>query len=604
MDNAQRYFGRLLALALLAATSAHAGCRTSEIRFLKPPMMWLWGGFGFHNAESVMSQMMTDEFRDERAVKSYREISPSYSRVFAGFADWEKEHMDHFADWYDLTFRPCDTVLYAVPCRMPTIMEDFDCEVYAEQTAERLEYLIKKRNCSRIVHFAVSNELSVGPTYAWFAREDPDGRDRWKIYRDLNRAMFRAFRRHNLEIGIMASDSSGIRRIPDLEWAIDNLGEITECYCWHYYDPVPTLAGDASNYSRWTEIFTNVVRLIERKGQRRRISLGEFGLTGRWGARDREEGCVGVMRDGRGYSARHPDEAHIAALSRAEMGLAALNAGFVNAVSWTFCDYPDPFFGYPGGTTPRDRAEHEAKNRAAFGLDTNYNKWGLFRWDDDGHDYSSYPDLYTMGYLAKLFKRGGRVMPWTTCDDSLRAGAVMYPDGSVSVAVLNWGGEKEIALKIPLQVSKPFRIYEYDSANVPYSAFNDLQPHSGTVAADACDGVSVVRVPVKAKSMTYLTTLYVDRRPPAIDGVCVDGDVLRWEASEDVDHCYYRVYCGGKQIASTVATSLNLRARGFACRRCEGFQVTSVDRWGNEGARDRNEAPGPRQEKGKVDGNM
>lgn len=109
--------------------------QTSEVRFAKPPLRWLWGGFGFKNSESLMTGLMTDEFRDERALKSFLEISPSYSRVFAGFADWTKEAMDRFADYYDRTFRKAGTTLYAVPCAMPALAETLDAEEYAEKVA-------------------------------------------------------------------------------------------------------------------------------------------------------------------------------------------------------------------------------------------------------------------------------------------------------------------------------------------------------------------------------------------------------------------------------------------------------------------------------------
>ena len=59
-----------------------------------------------------MTAMMTDEFRDERAVKSFREMAPTYSRVFAGFSKWSKDEMDRFADYYDATFRVVGTTLY------------------------------------------------------------------------------------------------------------------------------------------------------------------------------------------------------------------------------------------------------------------------------------------------------------------------------------------------------------------------------------------------------------------------------------------------------------------------------------------------------------
>lgn len=49
---------------------------------------------------------------------------------------------------------------------------------------------------------------------------------------------------------------------------------------------------------------------------------------------------------------------------------------------------------------------------------------------------------------------------------------------------------------------------------------------------------------------------------------------------DDPDHCYYRVYANGRQIASTVATE---RPVGDADAT---YVVVSVDRWGNAGKRD------------------
>ena len=57
----------------------------SQIVFTKPAMRWLWGGFGFHNSEATMTPMMSEEFRDQRVLKTFREISPTFARVFAGW---------------------------------------------------------------------------------------------------------------------------------------------------------------------------------------------------------------------------------------------------------------------------------------------------------------------------------------------------------------------------------------------------------------------------------------------------------------------------------------------------------------------------------------
>ena len=202
-----------LEVALVALALPSAG--VPRLTFVEPPIRWLWGGFGFHNAEASMSAMMSDEFRDERAVKAFLEISPTYSRVFAGFAKWPKEAMDRFADYYDLTFRAVGTTLYVVPCRMPMVTDDFDYDAYAEQVASNLEYVVKVRGCRRIAFYCATNETSAGPVYAWFT----EVKGHWDEYVKLNYALFKAFRRHDLEIGLMTPDSSGSHHIRDIERA-------------------------------------------------------------------------------------------------------------------------------------------------------------------------------------------------------------------------------------------------------------------------------------------------------------------------------------------------------------------------------------------------
>ena len=542
-------------LTLLSAVAS-----TSRITFEKPAQRWLWGGFGFHNSEATMAQMMTDEFRDQRVLKTFREISPTYARVFAGFANWTKEAMDAFADYYDATFRKAGTTLYVVPGRMPVITDGFDVEEYCEAVATRLEYLIRKRNLAKLRYYCIANEMSVGSTYAWFAKHHD-------LYAELNRGMQRAFSAHGLDIGLQAPDSSGFNTVAEIDWAISEINEQTDTYCWHYYDRKHQ-PGDPSLYEDLSATLTNLVARCMKK--EKRLSLGEFGFTGRTTPLGQ-----GRMRDDAHAGFRQPDGvfAREAAISRAEMGLAALNAGCVSAVSWTMVDYPDPFLR-EDGETPEEKRRYEVARFSGFGLDVRYNKNGLFRWCDDEHDYSSYPDLYTMGYLVRLFRKGARVLPGSSDDPALRFGGVTNPDGSASFAVVNWGAAKTVELVVAHSLAKPLRVYEYDSSKPPYSAFNDLQPQKGTVAAT--DGVVTVDVP--ARSLTFLTTDYVDRVPTPVSGISAADGIVRWKASADAEHVYYRVYCAGKQVASTVATSAKLEKAG----KCT---VTSVDRWGNEGAR-------------------
>ncbi len=89
-----------------------------KISIKKPRLRWLFGGVGFHNNEATMYKIMNEKFKNEGVLKTFNEISPTFSRVFAGYADWTKSAMDAFAEYYDLTFRKSGTVLYLVPGRM------------------------------------------------------------------------------------------------------------------------------------------------------------------------------------------------------------------------------------------------------------------------------------------------------------------------------------------------------------------------------------------------------------------------------------------------------------------------------------------------------
>ena len=547
-------------MLLMAAWTLFAGialgAAESRVTFIKPKMRWLWGGFGFHNSEATMTPIMSDEFRDQRVLKTFREISPTYSRLFAGYADWTKEAMDRFADYYDATFRLAGTTLYLVPGRMPTITEDFDPDVYAEAVAVRLEYLVKERKCTKIRYYTAANELSVGSNYCWF-------RNHWELYVKVMKALHRAFRRHGLDIGLMASDASGEGNFETIDWAIRDLNDQTEVYCWHKYA--------AYRPELYDELYTGLTNYVRRcLAKEKRLSLGEWGASAKkdWVGKMVNDGGTGFNYEG--------DAANLGAMARAEIGLCAMNAGCVNAASWTFCDYPDPLLREDGDTA-EEKARYDVVRFSGHGVDVRYNKWGLFRWDDEAHDYSSYPDLYTMGYLVKLFRKGARVLPWTSDDDTLRAGGVTNPDGAASFAVINWGESKQITLEIPHPLRKPLRIYEYDSAHPPYNAFNDLQPAKGTVVAKG----GKVSVSVPARSMTFLTTDYENHVPAAVTKIRIVNGRLSWAANEEPEHRYYRVYKDGKQIASTVATSLGVS--DATSEDAPRFSVRSVDKWGGEG---------------------
>ena len=538
----------------------------SKITITKPLRRWLFGGIGFHNSEATMVPIMSEKFLNQRVLKSFREISPTFSRVYGGFADWPQEAMDQFADYYDQTFRNAGTLIYMVPGRMPMPAEDFDYEDYYERTAQKLEYLIKVRKCTKIRYFCVTNELSVGNTYAHLAKNLDD-------FKRLHEGLYRAFARHGLDVGLVATDASGEHYFPQIQWARENMDEITEDYCAHLYLS-KCQPGDMELYEYCRSHFEALT--VEARKAQKRFILGEYGIN------EQKKTSLGApMYNDLSYASAYPENDGIFGVAIAEMSLAILNSGTFAGVFWTLFDYPDPFIK-EDGDTPEEKARYQVARYSGHGLQIRYNKHGLIRWCDDEQDYSSRAALYTMGYMAKLFRKGSRVLQCDWEDDKLRAGAVTNADGSVSLCIISWHDTPvEIELSLDHKTDKPLRRYDYSAEKIPYNDFCDLQPVSGTVD---CDGSA--KLTVAPRSVTFLTTDYVDRTPAKIKNVRVEGNTLRWEASQDPEHCYYRVFASSgtrvkavyeNQIASTVAATLPIDDPALS------YKVISVDKYGNPG---------------------
>ena len=557
-----------LALAALSVGGA-------EIKVEKPYFRWLFGGFGFQHSEANLEALMTDEFRDQRVLKTFAEISPTFGRVYTGFADQSREQMDRFAAYYHKTFAKAGTALYAVPCALPARAEDEDPNPYAEKVAANLAYLVKERNCRLIKFYCLSNELMTGNRWGWFdGTNKVDGTYRMELFKKWNVALYDAFRQAGLDIALIGSDKAVTQKpeaaLPVQEWTAKNMDEWLGAYVTHWYVygfPV----GQLDLWDRYRAHFNDHVQLALRK--HKRYILGEFGFCPVFGK-------TGVMVDDVGFALRQPETAAEAVLCKCEVGLAAMNAGAYGCVSWSFVDYPDPFT-IDNGHSAAERAAYEA-GRCGYRLDLKYNKWGLFHWSDVERDWSATPELYAVGYLAKLFRKNATVLVCTSDDALLRSGAVINPDQSVSIAIVNRGAAREVTVDCSSWANgpkfstfaKPARRYVYEAAKPPLNAFNDLQPPADTVAAKG--GRLTVTLP--AKSVTFLTTDYRDATPAKVTGVEIVDGTLRWRASASADHRYYRVYRDGAQVASTVATSCPVADVKAT------YAVRSVDRWGNVGA--------------------
>ena len=126
--------------------------------------------------------------------------------------------------------------------------------------ATRLEYLVRERKCTKIRYYCLANELGVGSTSGWFARH-------LDLFAAINREMQRAFMRHGLDIGLQAPDSTGYPGTNYVDWAIANINEQTDTYCWHLYER--TLEpGDPALYKKLSGSLCELVSKALRKEKR------------------------------------------------------------------------------------------------------------------------------------------------------------------------------------------------------------------------------------------------------------------------------------------------------------------------------------------------
>ena len=74
---------RALCGTILAAGMAIAA-PAADVTIEKPYFRWLFNGFGFKHSEANFTALMPDDFRDQRVLKTFAELSPTFGRVYTG----------------------------------------------------------------------------------------------------------------------------------------------------------------------------------------------------------------------------------------------------------------------------------------------------------------------------------------------------------------------------------------------------------------------------------------------------------------------------------------------------------------------------------------
>ncbi len=535
---------------------------TVSIQVTQGQFPTLFGGFGFHNSEAMFYRLIGKEQFDQKIGKCYRELSPGFMRTFGGYWNWSKENMDAFADYYERMQKVTDTPIYLACAKGKLHFTDEERAEYAEGVAKNLDYLINVRGVKQIRYYCYSNEMAMND-WGGLLKDLP-------LFKRYHELLYQAFTRHNLNIGLLATDASGSANWDTLDYAIANMKQITEDFCLHEY--IGRFPLNSPELYPW---FFKICREAVMKSIRcdnKRLILGEMGV--RFMVDDGEghkkqldyEYLPGVVKDVNAFN-YHGHSAE-GALMYAEAAFAAINAGVFAISVWTFSDYPDPYVCHYAEHDPYAKAWGECEQFISQTQDTKYNKCGLIKWEDDG-DYSVRDTYWGLGLISRFARRNSKVLDLACEDDSLRLLGIRNKDGSVSVFVLSRHDEPtEVRIGIDVKHADklpPFHVYEFAVDNVPRNEFGDLQEASATLPLT--DGA--LTFTVQPHSLTVFSTDYVIREPVAAGDVAVKGDRLCWNPVSDPLHCYYRVYRGTtpdftpspeNQIASTIATDLEFNA--------------------------------------------
>lgn len=514
----------------------------------------LFGGMGFHNSEAGMYSLIESEYFNQITAKCYREIAPGFMRTWGGFAEWTKEAMDEFYEYYSKMQMITDTTIYIVPGRGISRETPELRRKWASDVADRIDYLYNTKGMKHIRYYCMSNELSLDGWGAMTHTLD--------VFKEYQEYLWREFQNRNLPIGLLATDAAHYKNWNTIEWAMKNISYMTDAYCGHYYIGKWFDCEDLGLY-KWTyNIFREFSDMS--KVQEKRFILGEYG----WG--ENFEKTVGSTIDVPRYV--NTEKEAYSMLSLAEVSLAALNAGVYTMSFWTYMDYPDPQSKVFRSKGDFAKKWSESMKFLGWGTDVRYNKCGLLHWNRP--EDPAYDGFWCLGLMCRYLKKDSRLLETRCEDDMLRMGAIMNDDGSVSVCIVNRHADSlDINLTVDFGIDRDFRIYRYDADNVPRNKFADLQDYDCKAIYTADSGAKVT---LHGNSVTVITTDYIDRTPTPIKNTAVDKGMISWDACADNEHCYYRVFKNGKQIASTIETVLKAEFDPN-----DKIEVCSVDIYGN-----------------------
>ena len=501
-----------------------------------------FAGVGFHVSHHL-HPTGKDHF-DQVIAKRWRELNPSFARL-THMQRGNRQALDTLAD-HLLRLKDTGTEVYLATWDPEDTAEGAERAAYAKKIVDQLEYLVRERGATNVRHYCMTNELSLGK-WAGLVHDLPK-------FRDYHRALLEELDARGLDVRLLATDASPLENWHTIEWATQNMDDITGIYGGHHYINGYDL-DDETFYPWFLSNLKGGAGLARKMGKD--FILGEFGCKQDGSIRDgkKMDVCIHFGKP------REP----MMGIQLAEAVIAALNAGICALANWTFTDYPDEY------------------------RDNYVNKWGTFKWS--GNDCSTRAHYYAYGLLTKFLRGPATVFAVESSDPLVRAATVQHHGTKTwSIATVN-RREDDVALALALDgppLGLAFRKYTYDPDDVPQHPFGDLQGPAAHVTME--DGH--LEDVLGAGTLTVYTTAYRDEAPSPVRAVTVErspdrGRRVKWEPNREADFCYYRVYRSGRpdfevgpaaRIGSTIATEFVDREPGPGTPH---YKVVAVNQSGN-----------------------
>jgi hypothetical protein len=485
---------------------------------------------------------------EEIFAKRWRELNPAFARITDN-QHWTDEKKDRMAEKLEV-MKDTDTELYFTTWGTREINK-YDREIdYVVKEVDNLAYFKNTKGFKNLNYYCMANELSVE---RWASMVND--LDRFKRVHQL---FYDEIGRRNLDIKLLASDASPFVHWPTIEWAANNMDEITGVYGGHHY---------INGYDLFDTGFYNFFYENMKWGADLANSKGKRFIVGEFGPKQNSNIIDSVNHDACIYN-NTPLEKYTP-LQIAEALIAMINGGVYSASYWTFSDFPSNY------------------------RPTYINKWGVFKWEID--DFTTRPNYYSIGLFTKFLRGPAEVLEITSADSLIRICAVKnIQHQTLSIALVNRNRENRI-LKFQLDDAlgkKTFRKYVYDPADPPFNYFGDLQEYSKKIDT----GSGLFTDTVSAYSVVVYTSNFDDIPPAPVSGLQAeaakiegrDRNVLTWDPNKEDDFCYYRIYrspvedfslSSEKQIATTISTE-------YIDRKVHGlpqyyYKVVAVDQSGN-----------------------